>query len=539
MSGTQAHISEMPPMKRSAAVSPLLLPAPALRMDKKNEHGTPSTPRHLSLSLHTMFHDVLITDHKMRFGNELGYACVQYVRDSEESMVTPCNHFIYVIDTSASMCNGDRLGKAKAGFKASCAMLGARVQVTVICFESTAKVVYAGPNPYFLDTENSAAMQSVLDNMRSGGGTNILAAMKLTASEVKKNLGQSICVLLMTDGEDFELSNLISKESDKMETEWIDDVLVHMSGVQIHIVGISHDATPSNLSYLSEVTHGTLVCVKNKEIIDVMGALLGLVEEKIPEAMTLDVKIIANGVDYPLLKTRVPLIISKSSHIAFKIPALIEDCEHICIHAQLQVAFLGNKIDMPSSFSLIQEKEMKILKEARVKVEGDAMDDLQARPDCTCISEEARHLWGEYNRQIASNLRLLKNDGFSKNMELNQKLIVQMLDFKEYLFIMNPKHGAALREELDYYVTMLEEQAIGMKECIENRKQRILEEQRALSRASTQRNCSISLQSESRSMSSAQVHAIERIRSLSSSIIPEPVAGLGILAMSSDEESKD
>jgi len=479
-----------------------------------------------------MYDNVLVTEQdKPRFGNDLGYVRVEYSKteDLNQCPPTSCKNFIYVIDTSASMCNGERLAKAKLGFQASCAMLDPCVTVTVIFFESHAQIIYSGLNPFYAPSQDEnnqkSVMQKLLDKMRTGGGTNIIAALELTAAQVKQHLGENITVLLMTDGEDLEMSDVIVLDKDLAEEErskWLDGVLKNVSGVQVHIVGISHDAASGDLAYLSQLTHGTFVCVKNNEIIDVMGTLLGLVEEKIPQAITLAVKLTTKDENRLLLKTRVPLIASKPSKIPFKIP-LDMACEssRLNIQAILEVTPMGQETESASHSTIItQEKDLHIFKKYEDVVS-------QGAPHLECILEEAHRLWGEYNLKIAFNLRNFNKKSISKNIDLNRELMTQILDFKEYLFVMDceQKTTASLQDELDHYVKQLQGQAADMRECVENSKRRLLAEQRALSDASTQRNCSLSLQNERRSMSNAQSDAVERIRSLSSTLV-ESFAGL-------------
>lgn len=539
-------------------------------------------PPLLSLNIHNTYHNSILYESEqrdlpllkkhMQKGGDLGY-----VEVGVETVVPNVygKHYIYVMDTSGSMSNGNRMVFAKMGLEASCKMIAGDARVTVIGFDSTATVLYSGPNPNSVvmdemaetqerdckmlktqtkeeDKTRTPTMNRILKSLIPQGGTNIVDALRLTTLECKKYLPSaegeemksSVTILLMTDGEDSNMADMISRQMKmayddvmaceeflkKMHIETISDI----SGIQMHIVGISQDASACDLAFLAEKAGGTFVCVKNDDIIDVMGTLLGFVEEKIPNMIVLDFSANTPHEGFTLLeKHNVQLVTSKTSKVAFKLPLAREekDAEALGMWdavqmegafdlvAKLYVVPLGLSVRKYCYYSPSTQEIRK-----QMTLVDSASDATHANTEC--IVQEAYRLWGEYNSEVSIQMYGNRGSMSSKCMDLNRIIREEVSTLKDYFF--TNVHDVQALNELEVVLALIETQYQELRRCMLDRTMRVEVEQRILSNASTHRNYSVSLDPLmhdddsstpiSRVMSDSQLQARDRIRTISSTL---------------------
>jgi uncharacterized protein YegL len=207
----------------------------------------------------------------------------------------PPVHFVYVLDTSGSM-QGSRIQNAMIGLKASCMYLPENTSISVLSFNDYARVLHHGKNPY----KGHASLEVLEEEgLRAYGGTSITNALKATLEHVETIFSvskqESIVVLFMTDGEDPGFASALNKfklksTSDMDAAMGATQVLERfssLSGVFTNFVGISTEAASADMAFLAEISNGTFVSVEHGDIVDIMGSLIGLARDRIPNKITL------------------------------------------------------------------------------------------------------------------------------------------------------------------------------------------------------------------------------------------------------------
>lgn len=116
---------------------------------------------------------------------------------NEETEITnEGNNFVFLIDSSGSMCNADKLPLVKESFKMLANNLGPNDTVSIVTYSGSSATLLEGSN-------NSSEIGKVLDSINAGGGTNgsggITAAYECAEEHFIK--GGNNRVIIASDGD--------------------------------------------------------------------------------------------------------------------------------------------------------------------------------------------------------------------------------------------------------------------------------------------------------------------------------------------------
>ncbi len=129
-------------------------------------------------------------------GRTLLKVALQGRRFSNEAR-KPAN-LVLLVDTSCSMAGDDRLGLAKSAMKSLVAGLDERDSVAITTYAGTSRVVLKATN-----ASRRQALNSAIDSLEVGGGTNLESGMVLAYREAAKGVRRDVAsrVLVFTDGD--------------------------------------------------------------------------------------------------------------------------------------------------------------------------------------------------------------------------------------------------------------------------------------------------------------------------------------------------
>jgi hypothetical protein len=460
------------------------------------------SPLHLELPSHNFFSSVIHVNIETTFSSipqdtsdprvdYFPYGFASFQLDSHYAPMTP--HYVYVIDTSESMRYG-RLDKAIRGLEASCHLLDPATNVSIFSFESRTKLIYSGPNP--ISTMNDIKLKLIAQ-----GGTNIMEAIACSM-EYSMNIIEKqktpVVLLFMTDGEDTNLSQAIEKEKEQAINPFFKSLAQKKSGFSMHFVGISDEAAIKQLAFLAEIgNESTFVSIQDDNIVDVMGMLIGLTQEKCPNALEMNVKIVKENEEDKqeelIIKAKtIQLRKSMPTNVAFKIPFDKDNqWSSINITCDVTVHEIGNHMSMIKTFN----------KSIQLKNSLFDAKNINAKPLVIHALEE----WANMNKHIAE---FIHDGNFDPIFSLIDKMKAKLATFKDVI------DDKDLEEIIRIERLMTDQEDLVHQSKIDH--QRVLEVQtRALSAASTQRNSSMTLDFSSRSISMVQHSAVDRIRSIS------------------------
>lgn len=507
-------------LKRPRSPSPLSLTEEASQWESSTLE-----PKHVQLGVQTVFPHLyynLDAKHKPLYESTACYANVSVsLQQPQHDVAIPTPHYVYVIDTSGSMGNG-RLHCAVHSLEASCHLLDASVQITVFTFSDHARLIYSGLNPR--DT-----MDSIKRELHADGGTNIIEAVQKTieyCTELQAKSSASVAVLFMTDGEDMELSKAVTHHKLGSSVPLFDEIVPQIqSGVFFNFVGISRDAAIQDLAYMAEKARGTFASVQQDDILNVMGMLVGLTQERIPNAMALNVKVVGinsegqqpvGAAEFPVQNELIQVRKSAPTKISFEIPLflVLEAVSYLEQNQQqepdsvVDVMIVATVTIFPLGVNVFRSSNVKKVTESH---------QLKAAPAPCCLTPNvdpllsfAEKAWGQLNHRVADMLRKKQYDVILHDIAGIQALLAKFKaacrDFDHF--------DGVVAGKLEEICASASQQEAEVQQCKSDVMRFRDLEMRALSFASTQRNASISLDP-SRSMSVAQSHALDQIRTIS------------------------
>ncbi|PJD91581.1 MAG: hypothetical protein CK424_06025, partial [Legionella sp.] len=110
----------------------------------------------------------------------------------------PPKHIIFLLDTSGSMQNNNRLKNVQSAVSNLLGRLNSQDTFSIVSFDSAAKPLVIGHEAL---PSNIAAAKNIIDGMRAGGGTNFAVAFSaLNKREITPLSGYST-VIFLTDGD--------------------------------------------------------------------------------------------------------------------------------------------------------------------------------------------------------------------------------------------------------------------------------------------------------------------------------------------------
>jgi Ca-activated chloride channel family protein len=116
---------------------------------------------------------------------------------AEASPTVPPREMIFIIDTSGSM-EGTSIRQAKAALHLGLDRLKPHDTFNIIQFNSTASVLFGGPQPATRDALRTA--HDYVESLRATGGTEMLPALNLALDGRERPAGRVRQVVFMTDG---------------------------------------------------------------------------------------------------------------------------------------------------------------------------------------------------------------------------------------------------------------------------------------------------------------------------------------------------
>jgi len=430
----------------------------------------------------------------------------------------PPVHFIYVMDTSGSM-QGHRIHNAKLGLKASCMYLPEETTMSILSFNDFARVLHKGKNPY----KGHADLDALDSGLQAYGGTSISKALELTLDHIEEifsvSVDKSIVVLFMTDGEDpqfaahlqqYKTNNLLSDDKDGLL-----DRMVRFSGVFTNFVGISTDAASADMAFLAEISNGTFVSVDHHDIVDVMGSMLGLSKERIPHRITMDLKACLNVKSFEKVQENqpcassafegvlekdkyVPLRTSIPSKLFFQIGGQFQAtmamfphaCDSLEIFAHVKIYSFGTTETLFCEHNTSQTWKLLLFSEC---------EHVGGLLNYECISLKIQKEWGHLNAECALLLQrgflegcLEKMNGLHVHWQSTWNAFFQDKKLED---LVNPtfepsridmeKIGAKIQE----FIKTISDAEAGEREMASL-------QCRMLSNAATDRNCSMTLESQ-------------------------------------------
>ena len=210
---------------------------------------------------------------------------------------------VIAIDKSGSMELGARRANALSGLHALLTLLQQQKEeesvVTILGFDDDATVVFGPGTP----AEALDGWSRFIEpGLCSGGGTNIADALDTALAACEADAATA--VLLLTDGEDVDLRRSFRHADCPLRLR-----LGRLpSGVGLHMVGICQDADCILLDDIAKAAHnGTFTSIGDADIGGLMGSLLGLLLEQVPQTCRIGGRTIVVRVGTPTL---VPLVLT-------------------------------------------------------------------------------------------------------------------------------------------------------------------------------------------------------------------------------------
>ena len=205
-----------------------------------------------------------------------------------------CNvDLICVIDVSGSMF-GEKIDLVKESLKILLSFLDEKDRLCLILFESDAKYYY---NLNFLTKNNKEILEEKINNIRAGGGTNILSGLKLAVDVIKNqtyNEKRVSSILLLSDGCDNESNDIELANSLKQMTKGLG------LSFTLHTFGYGDDHDAKVMNKLANLRDGSFFYVKEyskvaEYFVSVLGACISVISKKLDlklQALNNDCKII-------------------------------------------------------------------------------------------------------------------------------------------------------------------------------------------------------------------------------------------------------
>ena len=205
-----------------------------------------------------------------------------------------CNvDLICVIDVSGSMF-GEKKDLVKESLKILLSFLDEKDRLCLILFESDAKYYY---NLNFLTKNNKEILEEKINNIRAGGGTNILSGLKLAVDVIKNqtyNEKRVSSILLLSDGCDNESNDIELANSLKQMTKGLG------LSFTLHTFGYGDDHDAKVMNKLANLRDGSFFYVKEyskvaEYFVSVLGACISVISKKLDlklQALNNDCKII-------------------------------------------------------------------------------------------------------------------------------------------------------------------------------------------------------------------------------------------------------
>jgi Ca-activated chloride channel family protein len=115
----------------------------------------------------------------------------------------PPMNLAFVIDKSSSMSDNDKIGWVKKGFSLFLGKVRESDFVSLVVFDDQAKVVF--PSTRMSSPEVRNRFKDAVDNLTTGGGSNMLAGLTLGYEQVMSNFRQNYTnrVIFLSDGTEF------------------------------------------------------------------------------------------------------------------------------------------------------------------------------------------------------------------------------------------------------------------------------------------------------------------------------------------------
>ena len=193
---------------------------------------------------------------------------------------------VLMLDRSGSMA-GTRTSNMLRGVRALLKLLAAHVpdaRVALVGFHAAARVVFGAGSP----ADALGAWAEIELALYPAGGTDLAAALREGLRVALGSEGRAATLLLLTDGQDPSLgAALLSSPRGEEELDF--EPALRVSGIALHLVGICSDADAAVLETLGARTGGTFTCIDDTDIQGLMGSLLGLVLDQLPQAARLTI----------------------------------------------------------------------------------------------------------------------------------------------------------------------------------------------------------------------------------------------------------
>lgn len=182
---------------------------------------------------------------------QIGIASKQLLDYSE---MPPINVSL-VIDRSGSMQSDNKLEKVKKALSKFLKGLRPNDYISIVAYESEAKVILQSQK--FSEVEN---LESILENLVSGGSTNLYDGLILGYKEVEKhfNSNHTNKVILLTDG----IANVGVTDTEKITES---SYSYNIEGIDISTIGVGNDLNYSLLQQIARRGKGANHFVGNDE----------------------------------------------------------------------------------------------------------------------------------------------------------------------------------------------------------------------------------------------------------------------------------
>lgn len=177
--------------------------------------------------------------------------------NSEMNIPNEGNNFVFLVDSSGSMCSEDKLGLAVKSFKLLASSLGPKDKISVVTYAGDSRTILEGSNDF-------KEICKALDSIEAGGGTNgsggIEAAYECAERNFVKNGNNR--VIIASDGDmnlgitsQSGLTDLISKKKE--------------SGVFLTVLGFgTGNYSDANMESLADAGNGNyfyIDCIEEAE----------------------------------------------------------------------------------------------------------------------------------------------------------------------------------------------------------------------------------------------------------------------------------
>ncbi len=202
---------------------------------------------------------------------------------STEASADPSNprqpiHLITLLDTSGSMNEEDKLMNVISSLKAMLEHMTSSDYLTLITYSSTSKLRL---NQKLMTPEGKAETVYVLNQLHSGGMTNMSSAILLGTESLLNNPSIKECMLLLTDGH----ANVGVSEPDELVTLLQGTMATHPS-LSYTTIGYGTDHNSELLTRLAAEGGGSYNVVKSLEDTavvfgDILGGLLTCVAQNV------------------------------------------------------------------------------------------------------------------------------------------------------------------------------------------------------------------------------------------------------------------